>query len=109
VISNDLEEDQNPQKEVHDQNLKISPKSCVILESVFTRDDQTNIPGPFEEPSIRKVQETQKINIDTLDSPKYINLGTSCTSKETDQYTQLFEEFKEIIAWSYDDLKYYDN
>jgi hypothetical protein len=78
------------------------------LESLFTRDDQTKILDPREEPPVRKVQETQKINIGTFDSPKYINLGTSCTTEEIDQYTHLFKEFQDIFAWSYDDLKEYD-
>jgi hypothetical protein len=38
-------------------------------------------PNLKEEVSIRKVQETQKINIGTKDSPKYVNLGTGCTKK----------------------------
>jgi hypothetical protein len=78
------------------------------LESLFTRDDQTKIPDLKEEVSVRKVQETQKINIGTHDSPKYINLGTSCTMEEIDQYTSLFKEFHDIFSWTYDDLKEYD-
>jgi hypothetical protein len=42
------------------------------------------------------------------DSPKYINLGTSCTTEEIEQYTLMFKEFQDIFAWSYDDLKEYD-
>jgi hypothetical protein len=108
MLSDDSEESQDPQKEICDQNLVLTPKNYVSLESLFTRDDQTNILDPKEEPSVRKVQETQKINIGTPDSPKYINLGTSCTIEEIDQYTQLFKEFQDIFSWSYDDLKEYD-
>jgi hypothetical protein len=72
------------------------------------RDDQTKISKPLEEPSVRKVQETHKINIGTPESPKYINLGTSCTKEERDKYTQLFKEFQDVFAWSYNDLKEYD-
>jgi len=78
------------------------------LEYHFTRDNQTNILDPKEEPFVRKVQETQKINIGTLDSPKYINIGTSCTIEEIDQYTLLFKAFQDIFTWSYDDLKEYE-
>jgi hypothetical protein len=35
-------------------------------------------------------------------------LGTSCTSKEIDQYTQIFKYFQDVFTWSYDDLKEYD-
>jgi hypothetical protein len=87
MISNDLEEDQILHKEVCDQNFKLTPKSCVSLASLYTRDDQKNIPDPLEEPYIIKVQETQKLTIGTPDFPKYINLGTSCTIEEINQYT----------------------
>jgi hypothetical protein len=86
----------------------VLPKIYVSLESLFTRDDQTKTLGPIEEHSIGKVQETQKINISAPDSPKYINLGTSCTIVEIEQYTILFKEFQDIFTWSYDDLKEYD-
>jgi hypothetical protein len=104
----DPEEDQNLQGEVHEQNHKLSPKKYISLESLFTRDDQMKISKPLEEPSVRKVQETQKINIGTPESPKYINLGTNCTKEEIDQYTHLFKYFQDVFAWSYDDLKEYD-
>jgi hypothetical protein len=51
------------------------------------------------------VQETQKINIGTQDSPKYVNLDTNCTEKEVDQYTALLKEYYDVFAWTYDDLK----
>jgi hypothetical protein len=54
------------------------------------------------------VQETQKINIGTHDSPKYVNLGTNYTKEEIDQYTSMFKEFYDIFSWTYDDLKEYD-
>jgi ribonuclease HI len=87
-------EDHNLQGEVHKENHKLSPKKYINLESLFTRDDQINISEPLEEPFVRKVQETQKINIGTLESPKYINLGTSCTKEEIDQYTHFLKIFK---------------
>jgi len=62
----------------------------------------------LEEPSIIKVQETQKINIGALESPKHINLGTSCTKEEIDQYTQFFKKNQDVFAWSYDYLNEYD-
>jgi hypothetical protein len=87
MISNDLEEDQILHKEVCDQNFKLTPKSCVSLASLYTRDDQNNIPNPLEEPYIIKFQESQKLTIGTPDFPKYINLGTSCIIEEINQYT----------------------
>jgi hypothetical protein len=52
---------------------------------------------PKEESSIRKFQELHKINIDALYSPKYINIGTSCTTEDIEQYTLLFKEFQDVF------------
>jgi hypothetical protein len=80
--------DSNDSPEGLDDQTDCGPfKRLCQFESLFTRDDQTNIHDLREETSIRKVQETQKVNIGTHDSPKYINLGTSCTKEEIDQYT----------------------
>jgi hypothetical protein len=108
IIEEDSKEGQNLQEEIQEKIGKPTPKKYVSLESLFTRDDQTKISKPLEEPSVRKFQETYKINIGTPESPKYINLGTSCTKEERDKYTQLFKEFQDVFAWSYDDLKEYD-
>jgi hypothetical protein len=108
ITKEDLEESHNLQGKIHEQRKKPSPKKYVNLESLFTRDDQTKISKPHENPSIRKFQETRNINIGTHESPNYINLGTSCTTEERDKYTHLFKEFQDVFAWSYDDLKEYD-
>jgi hypothetical protein len=62
----------------------------------------------LEEVSIRKVQETRKVNIGTDISPKYVNLGVDCTTEEVDQYVSLFKEYIDVFSWKYDDLKAYD-
>jgi hypothetical protein len=40
ILSDDSEENQNPQKEICDQNLLLTPRNYVSLESLFTRDDK---------------------------------------------------------------------
>jgi hypothetical protein len=65
----------------------------LVLSLFFTRDDQIKFHDPKKETYVKKFQERQKINIGTRDSPKYVNLGTSCTKEEIDQYTTLFKEF----------------
>ena len=72
------------------------------------RDEQIKISKPLEETFVIKFQETKKINIGTLESTKYINLGTSYTKEESDQYIHIFKDFQDVFAWSYDDLKEYD-
>jgi hypothetical protein len=57
-----------------DQSHVSLSKNCINFESLFTTYDQTKFPDLKEEISVRKVQETQKINIGTQDSPKYVKL-----------------------------------
>ena len=48
------------------------------------------------------------INLGTESNPQNINLGTWCTPIESDAYIKLFREFKDVFAWTYDDLKTFD-
>jgi hypothetical protein len=76
---------------IDDQTRVFVSIDCIIVESFFRRDDQRKNHHPKEETSITKCHYTQKINIGTHDCLKYINLGTSCTKEEIDQYTSLFK------------------
>jgi ribonuclease HI len=89
-----------------DDHSSVVPKYCIQSESLFTKDDHAK--NLLEEVSIRKVQETRKVNIGTDSSPKYVNLGVDCTTEEVDQYVSLFKEYIDVFAWTYDDLKAYD-
>lgn len=40
---------------------------------------------------MRKVQETKKINTRTVDDPKWLNLGVTCSEEETLHYIDLFK------------------
>lgn len=59
------------------------PKDLVSLESSFTRNDGIKMERPKDEHSLRKVQETKKIKIETIDHPRYLNLGVTCLEEET--------------------------
>ena len=48
------------------------------------------------------------VNLGTDQDPKNINLGKNCTLDERATYMQLFREFKDVFAWTYEDLKTYD-
>ena len=50
----------------------------------------------------------ETINFGTEASPQNINLGSNCTPKEKSAFLKLFSEFKDVFAWSYDDLKTFD-
>ena len=46
----------------------------------------------------------EAINLGTEANPQDINLGSDCTQNEKSAFLKLFNEFKDIFAWSYDDL-----
>ena len=92
--------------EESNSNVACVPKNCIKSESFFTRDDQAKILK--EEESVRKVQGTQKINIGTYSSFRYVNLGIDCTPEKIVQYGTLFKEYFDVFSWTYDDLKEYE-
>jgi hypothetical protein len=48
----------------------------------------------------------KEVNIAPLEKePKIIKMGTQLTDEEIVAYTKLFWEFREVLAWSYLDLK----
>jgi hypothetical protein len=73
---------------------------------LFTKDDHAR--NICEEVSVRKVQETRKVNIRMDQSPKHANFGIDCTPEEVDQHVTLFKEYIDVFAWTYDELKAYD-
>jgi hypothetical protein len=77
-------------------HISIVFKDYIQSESLFTRDDHAK--NLLEEISLRKVQETRKLNIGTDISQKHVNLGFDCTIEEVDQYVALFKEYLDVFA-----------
>jgi hypothetical protein len=50
----------------------------------------------------------EKVNLGTKDNPQCINLGTGCFDQKKSAFIKLFKEFKDIFAWTYDDLKTFE-
>ena len=49
-------------------------------------------------------EETQPINLGTDDEPKIIQVGNTLTTFKKDALVALLTEFKEVFAWSYEDM-----
>ena len=49
-------------------------------------------------------EETLPINLGTNDKPKIIQVGNTLTTSERDALVDLLIEFKEVFAWSYEDM-----
>jgi hypothetical protein len=48
--------------------------------------------------------ETTKINLGTLESPKEVKIGSTLSSQEQEELIKLLKEFLEVFAWSYEDM-----
>lgn len=48
------------------------------------------------------------INLGTETNPQHINLGTNCTLMEKVNLIRLLKEYKDVFAWTYDNLKSFD-
>ena len=48
------------------------------------------------------------INLGTEAKPKYVNLGKCCSLGERSRFFSLFQRYKDIFAWTYEDLNTYD-
>jgi hypothetical protein len=69
-----LNDDDDEENHMYDVN-----KYCIQFESLFMKYDHAK--KLLEEISLRKVQETRKVNIGIASSPKYVNLGVDCTNE----------------------------
>ena len=49
-------------------------------------------------------EETQPINLRTNDEPKMIQVSNTLTTSKKDALVALLIEFKEVFAWSYEDM-----
>ncbi len=57
------------------------------------------------ERSLSNIEETTAINISTkTDVVENIHVGKSCSSSELEIYNALFREFRDVFAWSYDEM-----
>ena len=48
------------------------------------------------------------INLGSEYDPKYVNLGKFFSPKERRKFISLFKQYKDVFAWTYEDLKTYD-
>ena len=62
-------------------------------------------PGPMDDGNMAKISSTIPINI-SRDPGRIENvyIGVECSHAEIQEYTELFKEFRDIFAWSYDEM-----
>ena len=62
-------------------------------------------PGPMADGNMANISSTIPINI-SRDPGRIENvyIGAECSHAEIQEYTKLFKEFRDIFAWSYDEM-----
>jgi hypothetical protein len=82
------------------------PKNVVNLEKFYDLQDKFKIKTNCKTNSSSMQYET--INLGTEQNPQNINLGINFSHSEHSAFIKKFKEYKDIFAWTYDDLKVYD-
>lgn len=82
------------------------PRSVVKLEKCYNLQDKFKRVANCK--THNSVMQYEVINIGTLDTPQNINLGVECFDDEKASFIKHFKEYKDVFAWSYDDLNTFD-
>ncbi|KAI5316794.1 hypothetical protein L3X38_036501 [Prunus dulcis] len=61
-------------------------------------------PPQMEDGGQATIDDLQDINLGTVDDPKPIFVSVSLTPQELEEYTQLLQEYRDVFAWSYQDM-----
>ena len=77
-------------------------KLAIPLEKNFNRHDE------YKGKRVEPVDEVIEINIGSSVSPKMIKIGKNASPKERKAIENLIREYKDVFAWTYDDLKTFD-
>ena len=95
--------------EEHQENLQkgnFIPKGVRMLEQMFDLDNKFRRLVNVKTHS--SSLQFELINLGLEDDPKYVNLGKCCSSRERGKFINLFRQYKDVFAWTYEDLKNYD-
>ena len=98
-----LDEIAEAEAEVIDLKDKFLPASITPLEDIF---DSNDVPKKPKMQPLNTVVEDY--NIGTAEKPKMIKLSKSLPPDQKAKYVDLFKEFQDVFASSYEDLKFYD-
>eukprot|EP00253_Pinus_taeda_P028367 PITA_28367 len=79
------------------------PTGLDLLEDIL---DSNDVP---RKPKLQPLNAViEECNIGTVEKPKIIKLSASLPPDQNPKYIDLFKEFQDVFAWSYEDLKSYD-
>ena len=94
--------------EEHQVELKFGnfiPEGIKNLEWMFDLDNKFRKPANVKTHS--SSLQFELINLGTEAEPKYVNLGKCCSPGERSKFS-IFKQYKDVFAWTYEELKTYD-
>jgi hypothetical protein len=80
------------------------PKGVIPLERLFYQDDI-----PLNSTLRPQPKEVEDCNVGTNENPKMVKISKYLLTQIKSKYVELLKQCKDVFAWSYDDLKTYDN
>ena len=83
--------------------MNFMPKGVRSLEGMFDLHNKFKNPANIKT-NISSMQ-YELINLGIEAKPKYVNLGKCCSPGERSRFINLFQQYKDIFAWTYEDLK----
>ena len=95
--------------EEHQAELKSGnfiPKGFRTLERMFELNNMFRKPANVNTHS--SSLQFELINLGTEAKPRYVNLGKCCSPGERSKFISLFKQYKDVFAWTYEELKTYD-
>ena len=81
----------------------VNPRGLVPLERLF---DKNDIPVNPNKLTLNEL--VRDVNIGTEEDPKVVKLSKGVPEEYQGHYLSLFQSYKYIFAWSYQDLKTFD-
>lgn len=94
--------------QVDDGNKKghLIMKNVATLEKIY--DLQECFQGTKNSKTHSSTMMHELINLRIEQDSKFVNLGTCFTQQEWQAFVHLFKQYRDVFAWTYDDLKTYD-
>jgi hypothetical protein len=79
------------------------PKGLIPLERIFNHDDI-----PLKTTLQPQPEEVEDCNIGTEESPRLVKVSRYLSPEIKSKYVELLKKYKDVFAWSYDELRTYD-
>lgn len=102
-------------KQMHLEDISKAEAEIIDLKDNFLPVGLTPLEDMFDANDVPRKPKLQPINTDieqhntgTAENPKMIKLSKNLPPDQKPKYIDMFKEFQDVFAWSYEDLKSYD-